>query len=72
MTLFGADKEINFSGFSPSFIVQGQVNHNVGSLLPSANGPYKFLQIYFMGNNNNYINRRYLLFTNVKRGTIMK
>ena len=33
----------------PTFKVQGQVYHRVGSLLPPSDGQHKFLQIYFMG-----------------------
>ena len=53
MTSFGADREVNHTGFSPSFIIQGQVYHKIGTLLPLANEEHKFLQIYFMGNNDN-------------------
>jgi hypothetical protein len=49
MTSFGATKEICEPGFMPTFKVQGQVYHRVGSLLPLADGEHKFLQIYFMG-----------------------
>jgi hypothetical protein len=49
MTSFGATKEVCEPGFMPTFKVQGQVYHRVGSLLPSSNEQHKFLQIYFMG-----------------------
>ena len=48
MTSFGATNEVCESGFMPTFKVQGQVYHRVGSLLPLPNEKYQFLQIYFM------------------------
>jgi hypothetical protein len=49
MTSFGATTEVCEPGFMPTFKVQGQVYHRVGSLLPPSNEEPKFLQIYFMG-----------------------
>jgi hypothetical protein len=49
MTSFCAT-EIRHGNFIPTFIIQGQLYHAVGSLLPSTNEESKFLQIYFMGN----------------------
>jgi hypothetical protein len=49
MTSFGATNEVCEPGFMPTFKVQGQVYHRVGSLLPPSNEEPKFLQIYFMG-----------------------
>ena len=40
MTSFGATKEICEPGFMPTFKVQGQVYHRVGSLLPLADGEH--------------------------------
>lgn len=57
MTSFGATKIIN-DGFMPTFKVQGQIYHRIGSLLPSENDDYKFLQIYFMGDKEEESNRR--------------
>jgi hypothetical protein len=36
-------------GFMPTFKVQGQIYHRVGSLLPTSGADPQFLQIYFMG-----------------------
>lgn len=36
--------------FESTFKIQGQVYHQIGSLLPMPNDSHKFLQIYFMGN----------------------
>ncbi|XP_062518328.1 uncharacterized protein LOC134193517 [Corticium candelabrum] len=49
MTRFGADKEVTEHGYMPTFKVQGQVYHTIGSLLPMAGKEAKFLQIYFIG-----------------------
>lgn len=49
MTSFGASKVIQDQGFWPTFKVQGQVYHRIGSLLPRENETAKFLQIYFLG-----------------------
>ena len=48
MTSFQA-KVITDRVFMPTFKVQGQIYHNLGSLQPLQNEP-KFLQLYFMGN----------------------
>ncbi|XP_073838726.1 uncharacterized protein [Musca autumnalis] len=46
MTSFGATKVVK-DNFLPTFRVQGQIYHRMGSLLPIKD--HKFLQIYFMG-----------------------
>ena len=53
MTSFGA-KFVTQGGFMPTFKVQGQVYHRIGSLLPEENENCQFLQIYFMGNQENH------------------
>jgi hypothetical protein len=47
ITSFGAN-EITEGNFMPSFKIQGQVHHLIGSLLPEIGNNAKFLQIYFM------------------------
>ena len=42
MTSFGCN-EITMAGFNPSFRVQGQVYHRIGSLVPSAGESPKFI-----------------------------
>lgn len=52
MTSFGATKIVhNEDGrnFESTFKIQGQVYHQIGSLLPMPDADPKFLQIYFMG-----------------------
>lgn len=58
MTSFGATNEICESGFMPTFKVQGQVYHRVGSLLPLPNEDHKFLQIYFIGDERQEVKQR--------------
>ncbi len=48
MTSFGA-KRFEETGFMPTFKIQGQVYHRIGSLLPTPNENPQFLQVYFMG-----------------------
>ena len=48
MTSLGA-KEVREPGFMPTYRVQGQIHHSIGSLLPLPNEPSKFLQLYFVG-----------------------
>ena len=50
MTSFGATSVINQPGFQSTFTVQGQIYHRAGSLLPLPNQQPKFLQLYFIGN----------------------
>lgn len=49
MTSFGATSIVEESGFVTIFKVQGQIYHKAGSLLPFPRESSKFLQIYFMG-----------------------
>ena len=49
MTSFGCD-EVHLPGWNPSFRVQGQVFHRIGSLLPQPDQPPRFLQVYFIDN----------------------
>ena len=49
MTSIGATSIVQESGFVHTFKVQGQIYLRIGSLLPCPNESQKFLQIYFMG-----------------------
>jgi hypothetical protein len=59
MTSFGATNEVCEPGFMPTFKVQGQIYHRVGSLLPLANQQHQFLQILelqqMLHEHNNYV-----------------
>lgn len=58
MTSFGADYiERDFHMFG-KFKVQGQVHHQIGSLLPLQNQQHKFLQIYFIGDTEQQAKQR--------------
>ncbi|UYV77959.1 hypothetical protein LAZ67_15003037 [Cordylochernes scorpioides] len=57
MTSFSAT-EIIRDNYMPTFKVQGQICHRVGSLLPLPDSDHKFLQIYFMGNTDDQVNQR--------------
>lgn len=58
MTSFGATKVVHDNGFSPTFKIQGQIYHQIGSLLPVTDSDSRFLQIYFMGDREMEINQR--------------
>ncbi|XP_061395554.1 uncharacterized protein LOC133331174, partial [Musca vetustissima] len=57
MTSFGATNVIR-ENFMPTFRVQGQIYHRMGSLLPIPNEDPKFLQIYFMGQADEQVQQR--------------
>ncbi|CAG4935543.1 unnamed protein product [Colias eurytheme] len=71
MTSFGVDNEVVMPGFSPTFTIQGQIYHRIGSLLPTNDQP-KFLQIYFMGDENCEVDRRCQNIEGVVRDTVLK
>ncbi|CAF1021035.1 unnamed protein product [Adineta steineri] len=58
MTSFGTSEKVTDTGFMPTFRVQGQVYHRVGSLLPPSNAEPVFLQIYFMGDDTKQVKQR--------------
>lgn len=72
MTSFGVDREVIMPGFSPTFTVQGQIYHRIGSLFPAENEQHKFLQVYFMGDEELEANRRCQFIQGVERETVMK
>ncbi|KIH68829.1 hypothetical protein ANCDUO_00836 [Ancylostoma duodenale] len=58
ITFFGTTATMQKSGYMPTFKVKGQIYHRVGSLLPLPNENHKFLQIYFMGDEEQQVNQR--------------
>jgi hypothetical protein len=44
--------------------IQGQIYHRAGSLLPFPDTEPQFLQIYFVGNSNDELNRRCVIVPN--------
>lgn len=69
MTSFGATVVGN--GFMPTFKVQGQVYHRIGSLLPLPGEDAKFLQIYFTNNEEEQVNQLCAIFKATRREIIM-
>ncbi|XP_013793811.1 uncharacterized protein LOC106477832 [Limulus polyphemus] len=65
MTSFGA--EIVTAQFMPTFKVKGQIYHKAGSLLQFPDGQYKFLQMYFIGDE---LNARCGISTGMKRSIV--
>ena len=57
MTSFGCNK-ITMAGFNPSFRIQGQVYHLIGSMVPTAGESPKFAQIYFIDNRESEVAAR--------------
>lgn len=49
MSCFGTTHELQHSGFEPTFRIQGQIYHTLGSLLPICDESHTFVQIYFIG-----------------------
>lgn len=58
MTSFGATNIVNYDNFMPTFKVQGQVYHQIGSLLPVPEQDPQFLQIFFMADLEEEVDRR--------------
>jgi len=69
MTSFGA-KVDNMPGFMPTFRVQGQIYHRIGSVLPMPNQEPRFLQIFFTGDKDMQVDSRCQLIQNVKRSIV--
>lgn len=58
MTSFGATFIPESDGFHSVFKIQGQIYHTMGSLLPLPNETPKFLQVYFMGDDELEVDQR--------------
>jgi hypothetical protein len=65
MTSFGGN-EIREGAYMPTFKIQGQVYHLIGSLLPPLGQPPSFLQIYFVGDDQVQLGRRQHLFQDLE------
>ena len=50
--------EIAMPGFNPSFRIQGQVYHRIGSMVPSTGDTPKYNQIYFIDNQESQVATR--------------
>ena len=69
MTSFGANEQ-HLGGFMPTFKVQGQIYHTIGSLLPPQGQEHKFLQIYFMGDSAEECTRRCSVIDSLRRNIV--
>ncbi|XP_054719277.1 uncharacterized protein LOC129228620 [Uloborus diversus] len=72
MTSFGATKEIREHGFMPTFKIQGQVYHRIGSLYPAKNEQEKFLQVYFISDYQQHAERRCTNISDVKQDIVLR
>ncbi|UYV73989.1 hypothetical protein LAZ67_11001733 [Cordylochernes scorpioides] len=69
MTSFGA-RQVVEQGYMPTFKVQGQVYHVIGSLLPEPDSEHKFLQIYFIDNYESQVTARCNMTANLNRDLV--
>ncbi|CAH0402747.1 unnamed protein product [Chilo suppressalis] len=60
----------NRNEFEYVFSIQGQIYHKIGSLLSMLNDDHKFLQIYFIGNEEQEIDQRCTKFNGLRRKII--
>ncbi|GBP91417.1 hypothetical protein EVAR_64898_1 [Eumeta japonica] len=72
MTSFGATNTVNNAGYMPTFKVQGQIYHGIGSLLPVQDEDPKFLQIYFTGNEAAEADQRCAISTEVRLEIVLE
>lgn len=71
MTSFGATSVVEQSGFPSTFTVQGQIYHRAGSLLPLPDQPPKFLQLYFIGNDEVQTDQRCTYILGTRRPIVL-
>ena len=69
MTSFGCS-EITMAGFNPSFRIQGQVYHLIGSIVPAEGESPKFAQIYFIDNQDSEVATRCAIVNGLKPDVI--
>ncbi|KAL0852606.1 hypothetical protein ABMA27_016944 [Loxostege sticticalis] len=69
MTSFGG-KQIKEGGFSPTIKIQEQVYHLIGSILPEPGQDARFLQIYFVGEDDREANIRCSKFPDLRPNLI--
>ena len=65
MTSFGCN-EVSMAGFNPSFRIQGQVYHLIGSIVPTQGESPKFAQIYFIDNEESEVATRSAIINGLK------
>lgn len=69
MTSF-VSQERQQSGWSPTFSVHGQIFHRIGSMYPSLGSNTQFLQIYFIDNIQNQLERRMSFFSGLRKEVV--
>ena len=69
MTSFGCN-EVSMSGFNPSFRIQGQVYHLIGSIVPTQGESSKFAQIYFIDDRESEVDTRSAIVDGLKSDII--
>ncbi|XP_055306971.1 uncharacterized protein LOC129571224 [Sitodiplosis mosellana] len=69
MTSFGASRIVR-DNFMPTFKIQGQIYHRIGALLPNPDADYEFLQIYFIGNSDQEVDRRCEIAPSTRRNIV--
>ncbi|GBO25852.1 hypothetical protein AVEN_210477-1 [Araneus ventricosus] len=71
VTSFGTSLPmLDSTGFMPTFRIQSQVYHKAGSLMSLPNEEAKFLQIYFLGNEETEVKRRCTLIPGATKSLI--
>ena len=71
MTSFGAKEITSRNGWNPSVIIQGQVHHYIGSLIPEPEEEAKYIQIYFLDRQESIEIRMNILRNNIIQRTIV-
>ncbi|GBP39660.1 hypothetical protein EVAR_25484_1 [Eumeta japonica] len=71
MTSFGATNIVNNAGYMPTFKVQGQIYHRIGSLLPVQDEDPESLQ-NFTGNETAEADQRCTISTEVRRQIVLE
>ena len=69
ITSFGAQEQ-HLGEFMPTFKVQGQIYHTIGSLLPPQGQEHKFLQFFFMGDSAEECTHRCSVIDSLRRSIV--
>ncbi|GFW22104.1 helitron_like_N domain-containing protein [Trichonephila clavipes] len=72
MTSIGFSKQVIETGFMPTFKVQDQVYHRIGSIFPCPAEEPNFLQIYFIDSNTEQAEQRCKIVQQVKQDLVLK
>ena len=69
MTSFGCN-EVSRARFNPSFRIQGQAYHLIGSIVPTQGESHKFAQIYFIDDEDSEVATRSTIVDGLKPDVI--